>query len=280
MQVKLENMPAVYHRQFPRLLKAAMVRGSDGHRKNVFLPGPTGSGKSTAARQVSEVLNLPFYYIGQTLLPSNLVGFANQHTGEWNHTAFTKAFIEGGVVALEEMDGWSPNATLAINAPLANGYMSAPDGTVHQRHPDCVIIACANTWGNGATAEYVGRNKLDAAYLNRFGVRIEWDYDVKLEYRAVGPDLPEIPEFVQICRNNARKAGLKVVISPRSSIDIADMVRHGFSLKEAAEMNFLAELSLSDRATVLDGTEDYFDMVDDDAFAAVFGNLASKKKGV
>lgn len=274
------KLPAVHHRLLPKLVRACAVRGQDGHRKNIFLTGPTGSGKSTAARQVAEMFGIDFDYIGQVNMPHEVVGYRNTVTGEWAQTAFTKIFINGGVIVMEEMDAWSPNATLATNVPLANGYLSAPDGTMHKRHPDCVIIACANTWGAGATAEYVGRNKLDNAYLNRFGIRFSFEYDSKLEDRAVGSDMQEVAEFVRVCRHNAARKGLKVVISPRSSIEIADMVRAGFSLLEASEMNFLAELSVADRKTVLDGTDDYFNLVEsyDDAFASVFGNLSSKVK--
>jgi hypothetical protein len=40
--------------------------------------------------------------------------------------------------------------------------MSFPDGTI-DRHPDCIVIASANTWGFGGDANYVARYKADAA---------------------------------------------------------------------------------------------------------------------
>lgn len=275
-QLREALKPITHHKLLPRLLAASQVRNRKGQRGNIMLTGGAGSGKSHAARQVAEILGVPFYYLGMTLMPSNLIGYANPHTGEWTQTPFTKAFIEGGVIVLEEMDGWSANATLAANAPLANGYITSPDGVMHQRHPDCIVIACTNTFGTGATMEYVGRNKLDGAFLDRFGVRINWEYDPRLERNMVGPEYRDVADFVQICRSNAEKAKLKVLITPRATENIVNMMEAGFSLKEAAEMSFLASLDPAQRNMVLDGAEEYFDDFEDDAINAVFGAAARR----
>lgn len=269
--IKSATRKMVMHKQFTRLALVAQVP-----RVNIMLTGGAGSGKSHAARQVSEVMGIPFYYLGMTLMPSNLIGYANPHSGEWVHTPFTRAFIEGGVIVLEEMDGWSPNATLAANAPLANGYITSPTGEMFDRHPDCVVIACANTHGSGATMEYVGRNKLDGAFLDRFAVRINWEYDQRLERQMVGPKNRDIADFVQICRGNADKAKLKVLITPRATASIVAMMDVGFDLRTAAEMSFLAPLDDMQKAVVLDGASEYFEDFEDDAINAVFGAAARR----
>ena len=239
------------HYLLPVLMKAINVRDKKGNRKNVLLKGPAGSGKSTAGVQVSEALGLDFNYIGQTLMPHQIEGYVRQGDGVYVDTAFVRTFRDGGIVMLEEMDAWSPQATLVANPPLANGYMSLPNGEMIKRHEDCVIIACANTWGSGATAEYVGRNKLDAAFLDRFAFKFDWKYDDELERMAAQNE--DLVTKVQIMRMNAHKAGIKILISPRTSIDCADMVRTGFTETEALELNCLAELSPDQRKTVLSG---------------------------
>jgi hypothetical protein len=238
------------HHSFEKLVKAASVRDRWGNRKNILKKGPMGGGKSTAGKQLAKLLGLDFYYLGQTIMPHDVMGYVNQVSGEYQWTPFTRVFVNGGVLYLEEMDGWSPNATLVANAPLANGYVMLPNGEMHERHPDCVIVACTNTWGTGPTAEYVGRNKLDEAFLDRFGIKIDWEYDTELERRAAAND--DVVSFVQTARYNAQRYGIKVVISPRSSLDIADMVRAGFSIKEAAEMNFLAGVDSAQRKMLLE----------------------------
>lgn len=239
-QVKRE-LNGLVHKQFETLVKAAAVRDQWGNRKNILLKGPMGGGKSTACKQAAELLGLPFGYIGQTNMPHIVVGSKHPLKDLYNHTAFTRIFMGGGVIVFEEMDAWHPNASLVLNPPLANGWLTLEDGSQHQRHPDCIIVACANTWGTGATAEYVGRNKLDDAFLDRFAFKMMWEYDDKLERMAAAND--EVVDVVQQARRNAQHYGIKVAISPRSSIDIADMVRSGFTIREAMKMNFLASVN-------------------------------------
>lgn len=239
-EVDTKTIEGLTHKQLPMLLKAASVRDQWGNRKNILLKGPMGGGKSTACKQVADALDLSFGYIGQTNMPHIVVGSQHPIDKTYRHTAFTEAFINGGVIVLEEMDAWNPNASLVLNPPLANGWLTLEDGSKHQRHPDCVVIACANTWGTGATAEYVGRNKLDDAFLDRFAFKMMWQYDDTLERAAARND--EVVDAVQRARFNAEHYGVKVAISPRASIDIADMVRHGFGIREAMQMSFLASL--------------------------------------
>lgn len=251
--VTVGNIDGVTHYQLPTLLRLCAIKDARGNRMNILMKGDMGGGKSTAAKQVAEALGLSFGYIGQTLMPHDVMGYVHPITSEYHGTAFTKAFVEGGVVVLEEMDGWSPNATLVTNAALANGYVSLPNGVMHDRHPDCVIIACTNTWGTGPTAQYVGRNKLDEAFLDRFGAKIDWKYDYDLERAVAGND--EVVDIVQQARVNAKRAGLRVAISPRSSIDVAKMVAAGFRVREALDMNFLSGLDKNQCMTVLAGCD-------------------------
>lgn len=244
------TLDGLTHKHFETLLRACSVRDWKGNRKNVLVKGPMGGGKSTACKQVAEMLDLSFGYIGQTNMPHIVVGSAHPISNEYRHTAFTNAFINGGIIVLEEMDAWNPNASLVLNAPLANGWLTLENGERYERHTDCIIIACANTWGTGATAEYVGRNKMDAAFLDRFAIKMMWDYDDKLERMAANND--EVVDAIQRARFNAEHYGLKVAISPRSSIDIADMVRQGFDLKTAMNLNFLAGCDAPTKAKLLE----------------------------
>ena len=82
-------------------------------------------------------------------------------------TEFRKAYENGGLFLFDEIDASMPGAILAFNAALANNFMDFPDKKV-PRHKDFYCIAAANTFGSGADRQYVGRNQLDAASLDRF----------------------------------------------------------------------------------------------------------------
>jgi len=173
---------AVMHHKFP-LLAAAVAS-----RVNVMLVGPAGSGKTTAAKQAATALGLPFYGTGALSSEYKLSGFIDAQ-GRIVSTAFRKAFEHGGVFLFDEMDASLPSALLAFNAALANDWMDFPDANV-QRHPDFRVIAGANTFGTGADRQYVGRNQLDAASLDRYAV-LEWGYDEALEASFLGLPAPK-----------------------------------------------------------------------------------------
>lgn len=212
------------HKDFIKLLKLCKTRSRGGHRLNVWMTGPAGSGKTTAAANVAKALSLPFYFCGAVNDEYKLLGFMDAQ-GRVVRTPFREAFEHGGVFLLDEIDGCHPSVVLALNAALANGMCDFADGNV-QRHPDCVIVAAANTWGTGATHEYVGRTKLDAASLDRFAP-MEWAYDEEMELALSGNE--EWARKVQGWRRKMMAAGIKHVISPRATYNGADMLAAGIA---------------------------------------------------
>lgn len=218
------------HAQFMTLLKLCKTKGRNG-RLNVWMTGPAGSGKTTAAMNAAKALNLPFYFCGAINDEYKLLGFTDAQ-GRTVRTPFREAFEHGGVFLMDEVDGSAPAAILALNAALANGTCDFPEGNV-KRHSDCVVIAAANTWGSGATHKYVGRNKLDAATLDRY-VMLAWDYDTGMELQLSGN--PEWARTVQRIRANIMSAGIEAVISPRATYTGADLLAAGMDKAQVVDM--------------------------------------------
>lgn len=237
--ISVGKIDGFQHPEFSKLLRSASARAADGYAPNVWIAGPAGSGKTYAVGQVARALDVPFHYNGAIGMPHELLGFIDAG-GTYHRTAFREAYENGGCYLFDEVDGSDNSALLALNAALANGSATFPDKVV-KRHKDCRIFAAANTWGMGATAEYVGRAKLDAAFLSRFPVRITWNYDDRLEQDICGN--VDFARMVQKARAAAANIGLKVLITPRDSMAGAALVANGFTLIEAAEMTYLASLS-------------------------------------
>lgn len=218
VEIKVPELPpinvGVQHQKFPLLLKVANARLRDGTRLNAWLAGPAGTGKTTAAKMVAKALSLAFYFNGAIDSPYKLTGFtdANGHTVR---TPFREAWEKGGVYLFDEVDASSPGAILEFNAALANGVCSFPDAIV-ERHPDCIVIAGANTTGLGASLEYVGRMKQDAAFLDRFVV-IDWPLDPALESAICSND--NWTARVRMVRERVKARGIKgALITPRATV--------------------------------------------------------------
>jgi hypothetical protein len=235
-----------HHPMFHKLLKVCSARLVNGYAPNVWLAGPAGSGKTHAAHKTAEALGVTFYHNGALSMAHELLGFIDA-AGNYHTTQFRQAYELGGVYCFDEVDGSDNAALLALNAALANGACAFPDKTV-TRHKDCVIIATANTWGLGATADYVGRAKIDAAFLSRFAVKLPWDYDEALEIAISGD--AKFAARVIAARAKARGAGLKVLIDPRASQAGSALVAAGFTYDEAAELTYLANLSSDQRKLI------------------------------
>jgi len=260
------------HERFPLLLRALSARDHRGFRLNIWLTGPTGSGKTTAAENVAKALeptftqyakvdgrweirdehgalaalnglshDSPFGADSSLDADYKVVGFKDA-TGTFHWTTFLRIFAFGGIYVADEIDNWLPSALVALNAALANGWISTPIGII-RRHPDCAIIAAANTWGLGATSEYVGRSKLDAATINRFPTKIDWPVDEKLE-SAIARELggEDWCQAVQTARARARAQGLHVIFSPRNTFDGIALLRQGFPWTDVVAMNLAAGL--------------------------------------
>jgi hypothetical protein len=233
------------HKTFATLARMAAARQQDGFPVNIWLSGPAGSGKTRAGQDLAKLLGLPFYGMGAKQTGFDVLGYCDG-AGTYHKTPFRTAFEHGGVFQADEIDAWENEAVQALNSATANDFCQFPDSVV-ARHPDFHCIAGANTWGHGATSDYCGRTKIDGASLTRF-TKLAWEYDESLESALSGNTA--WAARVQRARAKAADAGLKVLITPRATIQGAALIAAGFTPDEAAQLTYLADLSADQRAIV------------------------------
>lgn len=210
------DMKGIQHDKFETVLKFV------ANDEPVYLTGPAGSGKNVLCKQVAEALGLNFYFTNAVTQEYKLTGFTDA-MGNYQPTQFYKAFTEGGVFMLDEMDASIPEVLVILNAAIANRYFDfpAPIGYV-EAHPDFRVIGAGNTIGHGADFEYCGRNQLDGASLDRFAV-VEVTYSEAIENSVAG-DI-ELADFCRDFRQSAHNAGLNVIVSYRAIGRLAKMLQ-------------------------------------------------------
>lgn len=195
----------------------------------VYLYGPAGTGKTEIARTVSLDLNLDFYTMSKVQSAYDLSGFIDAH-GKYQATEFYRAFTKGGIFLLDELDASAPDAVIALNSAIANGFYSFPTGR-ENAHPDFHVIATGNTSGYGADSTYTGREAVDGATLDRFAV-VTIDYDARIERICASGD-DSLVSFIHAYRKACADACIDVPVSYRGIKNIAKLVKAGLRKEEA-----------------------------------------------
>lgn len=235
------KLDGVVHEKFEQVLQLVNLNIP------VFLSGPAGTGKNVICKQVAESLGLDFYFTNAVTQEYKLTGFIDAN-GTYQETQFYKAFKDGGLFFLDEMDASIPEVLIILNAAIANRYFDFPNGKI-DAHPNFRVIAAGNTFGTGADVEYNGRYQLDAASLDRFAM-LEIDYSPAIEQAVTGGD-NEIINFAHAVRQAAKDCGMHVLCTYRAMERIKKLSSlNGFTTSNILEIALYKGLGVDDR-TVL-----------------------------
>ncbi len=230
----------LFHEKFEEVLSLVQLD------EPVMLIGPTGSGKNQAISQIARALGLHMYYTNNASNEFKLTGFIDAG-GTYRDTEFYKAFKNGGIFFLDEIDCSDPSALIVINSALANGYMAFPHETI-DRHPDFRIVAAANTWGKGSDLQYVGRTALDDATLDRFD-NVFFDYDRNLE-KGLYPS-EQVLRFMWSFRDAIETAKMLHNVSTRGIGKVYKKEINGIPTETILRVNVIRNLGQDDLNIIL-----------------------------
>lgn len=238
------------------------------HRPAIAVVGPAGNGKTTTVEQALTALNMPFMSISCTdrtevveLTGGTVLTVAGE---QWRDGQVTTAFRNGWAVVLDEADALDPRVMLSLQNALQDGgpdgkarFINTPDGRVYPAGP-CPIILCMNTYGEGGSRTYNGRNKLDAASMDRFSVittTYENEEGIITARGYTARTANGLVNWANDMRRKIAEAGMALPLSPRTLLRMAQaMETFGWSFEIAAQVEFFGRMD-QERANILKGAK-------------------------
>lgn len=239
-----------------------------GLGRTIAVRGPSGNGKTTACRAVLEAAGYTIYHMDctDTVMVDNLVGgLVPEPDGKggismvWRDGVVSRAFRDPmGAVLLDEFDALDPRVAMSLQSALLRRH----DGTRYVNAPDAPgggiistgmvpFLLTMNTWGTGATREYVGRNAMDMATMDRLDSVLDTTYEnetaILEHYGFKGKYVESIIDIAKTVRANAEKQGLKIVFSTRRLLGICELMNKlDLTFGVAFQREFLARITPSE----------------------------------
>lgn len=211
------------------------------NRKNIWLYGHTGTGKTTMVEQVCARLNWPVIRVNldsgveriDLLGKTGLKSEGGATVTAWEDGVIPQAMQMGAFLIIDEIDFGRSEVMYSIQRALEDkGLLLTEDGgRVVQPHHMFRIAATGNTRGQGdELGLYQGAKVQSTALLNRFAVWIEVDYmdqadEAKLLQEVVGlsePDAKALALFASEARVAFKNGELMMPVSPRELIPMSE----------------------------------------------------------
>jgi hypothetical protein len=213
-------------------------------RVNLLVRGPTGSGKTMFPMAWAALKGLNFYAVpcDVSMEPGALLG-GWQPDGEggfvWQDGPVTELVRSGGVLDISEANFMSPKVAASL-FPLLDHRRELPllrkGGEIVKAHEKLLVVTDYNP-------DYRGTMQLNEAFLNRFAIKIPWDYNEAVEGRLI-----KSSELLEMAKKIRASPGIKTPVSTNSLMEFIDIaVALGYNFAEA---NFNAMFSTGERGAL------------------------------
>lgn len=136
-------------------------------KENVLLNGPSGTGKTYFCLQYAKqhnITNIAKVACYEMMSDAAFIGY-NDINGNYHPSSLYKAYKEGGLLIVDEIDAADSNTLLVINQVLDHYPVEFANGEVVKCHPDFICICTSNDY-MGIDSRF-NRNRLDAATIDR-----------------------------------------------------------------------------------------------------------------
>ena len=225
-----------------------ILRYAHALQSNTLLFGPTGPGKTSLVLAYAAQRRLPLVTIQchGAIDPATFWGSRefDETTGGyvWVDSDVTKIVRLGGVIYMDEVNFLPPRVASVFHGLLdKRRQITILEHSNEQivAHPETQIIAAYNP-------DYEGTKPLNPAFKNRFSVKIEMDYDAKIEAELLC--IPALQVLASKLRMNQKAGDLDTPVSTNMLIEFeVHAVDLGYTF---ALNNFLNAFPAEERAAV------------------------------
>lgn len=244
----------------PLFMAAANAVNSGGHLNVLFL-GPSGYGKTSAAKALAEYLGYGFLRMDCSLVLDTTEWYGRHRAVDGSTffvpTEFTEAVRRGKmVILLDEANRIEPWLSNSLFPLLDHARETWVQGEHIQAAPSIVFAFTMNVG-----IKYAGTHVVDAAWLNRMDAVVEVgplprakeeemlirnypEFDESEIRKIVGT----VDELRRVCNNQQ----IDVDVSTRTSHKLVRMVSLGLSLRQAAKYVIENPCPIDDRKPIVD----------------------------
>jgi nitric oxide reductase NorQ protein len=213
---------------------------------NVLLEGGAGSGKTSSPifygyRENQGVVVVSMsagievgHFVGKTIIK-------NDGQVGWIDGVLVQAMKRGDILVIDELDFATPKIMQRLQDVLANRTLTLVEneGEVVYAHPDFLVVA---TYNNG----YRGSQKVNQAVLDRFKIKLMFDYDSTIEKQLIKS--PTLLQLAEQMRADSIQGIYETPISLRLLLafqDLATEINYAFAVE-----NFLMGFTVDERPSV------------------------------
>ena len=213
---------------------------------NVLLEGGAGSGKTSSPifygyRENQGVVVVSMsagievgHFVGKTIIK-------NDGQVGWIDGVLVQAMKRGDILVIDELDFATQKIMQRLQDVLANRTLTLVEneGEVVYAHPDFMVVA---TYNNG----YRGSNKVNQATLDRFKIKLMFDYDPTIEKQLIKS--PTLLQLAEQMRADSIQGIYETPISLRLLLafqDLSTEINYEFAVE-----NFLMGFTVDERPSV------------------------------
>lgn len=243
-------VPRVLHGDVPDM---TVMEEAAKNGMNVLLYGPTGAAKTSFIYAFAALKGLPVVNVacqGGIDYEQLIGGWKPKSTGGFHFVAgeLVLAAMHGGVVLLNEVNFMPPKIAAIIYGLLdRRRTIYLPDAvgsdfpTTVTAHPDFFVVADYNPG-------YAGTRPLNAAFKNRFAVKLPWGYDHDVEATLLNS--PVLLEMAEALRTRAEAGDFITPITTNMLIELEAMIYNDSLGYYFAVENFVAAFEYDEQAAV------------------------------